>query len=268
MAMPETTTAIEVLGATQTAVALGWVAGSVEQTYRLYRDGAVVYEGRDTHFVDAGLTAGATHTYTLTGVVGSVESDGVTVIATTNSSVVLITDRTAADVSAGRRKGYYNALDLIRVGEAMVYAQGLLKDSGYAVSIAVKLDWQLDDIPTNVQMDQYISSVRNLRHAMDLLATTPAAPDSMDRLGYSGANDIEKILEDVEYTVHHVFSCLWRAGQFDAWAGDRRPFATSNSDIGRTWEELDAMNTTWANWEVASWYLLLYGNLQAEGVIN
>ena len=268
MATPETTTAIEVLGATQTAVALGWSAVGVEQTYRLYRDSTVVYEGRDTHFVDAGLTAGATHTYTLTGVVGSVESDSVTVSVTTNSSAVLITDRTAADVAAGRPKGFYNALDMIRVGEAMVYAQGLLKDSGYAVSIAVKLDWQLNDIPTKLQMDQYISSVRNLRHAMHLLATTPAAPDSMDRLGYSGANDIEKILEDVEYTVHHVFSCLWRAGQFDAWAGDRRPFATANSDMGRTWEELDAMNTTWSNWEVASWYLLLYGNLQAEGVIN
>lgn len=268
MATPETTTAIEVLGATQTAVALGWSAGTIEQTYRLYRDGAVVHEGTAIHYVDHGLAAATTYEYTLTCVTSSGESDGVSVSVTTNSAVVLITDRTAADVSAGRRKGYYNALDLIRVGEAMVYAQGLLKDSGYAVSIAVKLDWQLDDIPTKVQMDQYISSVRNLRHAMDLLATTPAAPDSMDRLGYNGANDIEKILEDVEYTVHHVFSCLWRAGQFDAWAGDRRPFATSNSDIGRTWEELDAMNTTWANWEVASWYLLLYGNLQAEGVIN
>lgn len=268
METPETTTAIEVLWATQTAVALVWVAGSVEQTYRLYRDSTVVYEGRDTHFVDAGLTAGATHTYTLTGVVGSVESDSVTVSATTNSSVVLITDRTAQDVAARRPKGHYNALDLIRVGEAMVYAKGLLQNSGYAVSINVRLDWQLDDIPTQAQMGQYISSVRNLRHAMSLLATTPAAPDSMDGLGYGEANDIEKILEDVEYTVHHVFSCLWRAGQFDAWAGDRRPFATANSNMGRTWEELDAMNTTWTNWEVATWYLLLYGNLKAEGVVS
>lgn len=265
---PEAPETLEVIGTTQNAVVLAWPAVPVDKSYRLYRDGVVVYEGNDLHYTDSGLAAGSSHTYSIHGLGGTSETVGVTAEATTTDGIVLITDRTASDVSAGRRKGYYNALDLIRVGEAMVYAKGLLKDSGYAVSIAVKLDWQLNDIPTKLQMDQYISSVRNLRHAMDLLATTPAAPDSMDRLGYSGANDIEKILEDVEYTVHHVFSCLWRAGQFDAWAGDRRPFAIANSDMGRTWEELDAMNTTWSNWEVASWYLLLYGNLQAEGVIN
>lgn len=33
----------------------------------------------------------------------------------------------------------------------------------------------------------------------------------------------------------------------------------------RTWEELDAMGTTWANWQVATWDDLLYGSLKKEG---
>ena len=66
MATPETTTAIEVLGATQTAVALGWSAGTIEQTYRLYRDGAVVNEGTAIHYVDRGVAAATTYEYTMT----------------------------------------------------------------------------------------------------------------------------------------------------------------------------------------------------------
>ena len=259
---------LTVLGSTRNAVILGWAAVPTEHPCRLYRDGVLIYEGSDISCTDHSLSPGQTYSYRITGYNGQHETAGEVLSAATTSGIVLITDRTAADVAAGRPKGFYNALDLIRVGEAMVYAQGLLKDSGYAVSIAVKLDWQLNDIPTKLQMDQYISSVRNLQHAMDLLATTPAAPDSMSGLGYAGANDIETILEDIEYTVQHVFSGMFRSGQFDVWAGDRRPIPTANSDLGRTWETLDAMETTWANWEVASWYLLLYGNLKEEGVVS
>lgn len=265
---PPKPTGFHVIGGVQTAIILAWNASPEEVTFSLKRDGVEVYRGGKLTYTDSGLTKGTEYRYTLTAITQYGETSTDAFMAATKTAIERITDRTAQDVAARRPKGHYNALDLIRVGEAMVYAKGLLQNSGYAVSINVRLDWQLDDIPTQAQMGQYISSVKNLRHAMSLLATTPAAPDSMDGLGYSGANNIEKILEDVEYTVHHVFSCLWRAGQFDAWAGDRRPFSTANSDMGRTWEELDAMNTTWANWEVATWYLLLYGNLKEEGVVS
>lgn len=33
----------------------------------------------------------------------------------------------------------------------------------------------------------------------------------------------------------------------------------------RTWEQLDAMKTTWRNWQVATWDDLLYGSLKKEG---
>lgn len=267
-AQPEAPASLELIGTTRNAAILAWPVAPVGQSYRLYRDGVVVYEGSALCYTDAGLAAGSAHVYSVHTLSGSTESEGVTTEATTTEGIVLITDRTAADVSAGRRKGYYNALDLIRVGEAMLYAQGLLTQSGYGVSIAPKLDWQLSDIPTHAQMDRYLSDIRVLRSAMDLLSSTPQAPGSASGLTWSKANDIEKIIESIEYTVEHVFAGLFRAGQFDAMAGDRRPFPTANSDMGRTWEELDDMGTTWANWELATWYLLLYGNLKEEGVVS
>lgn len=204
MATPETTTAIEVLGATQTAVALGWSAVGVEQTYRLYRDSTVVYEGRDTHFVDAGLTAGATHTYTLTGVVGSVESDGVSVSVTTNSAVVLITDRTAEDVSEGRAKGRYNALDFIRVGEAVAYLEERFSTVGISVPVSPKLDWQIDDIPTQAQALHYLEDIEALRGKLLEYRETVSAPDSLTSLTWGQANDIETILMDTEKLIRDI----------------------------------------------------------------
>ena len=254
-----------ILDATMQAVILLW--GAPEDRCRLYRNDALVYEGTDSHYTDAGLIPGLTYTYRLTGYNGSHETAGVSLDAQTRESVLLITDRTATDVASGTRKGRYNATDLIRVGEAMLYAQSLLAQSGFSVSINPKLDWNLDDIPTQAQMERYLTDLRTLRSAMDLIASTPQVPDGMSGLTISRANDIETIIKNIEYTVDHVFAGLFRLSQFDAVTGDRRPIPTANSDMGRTWGELDAMQTTWASWQVASWYLLLYGNMKEEGVV-
>ena len=267
-AKPEAPASLDLIGTTRNAAVLAWPGAPVGQSYRLYRDGVVVYEGSALCYTDAGLAAGSAHAYSVHTLSGSTESEGVIAEATTTEGIVLITDRTAADVSAGRRKGYYNALDLIRVGEAMLYAQSLLAQSGFSVSIDPKLDWNLNDIPTQAQMERYLTDLRTLRSAMDLIASTPQVPDGMSGLTISRANDIETIIESIEYTVDHVFAGLFRLSQFDAVTGDRRPIPTANSDMGRNWGELDAMETTWANWELATWYLLLYGNLKEEGVVS
>lgn len=202
MALPKE---IEILGTTQTAVALGWAVANTEQGYRLYRDGSIVYEGAGTSFVDAGLAPAATHTYTLVGAIGAVESDGVTVSSTTKSAVELIVDRTAADVAAGRRKGRYNALDLIRVGEAIQYAvRRLNSDAGYNISASPKLDWQLSDIPTRVQMEAYLRDIATLRRTVAASRETPLVPGSMSGLTWALANDIEQILQDAETMIKYI----------------------------------------------------------------
>lgn len=205
MVQPETPAALNVLGATQNAVILVWAAAPVEQSYRLYRDGAVIYDGTDLSYTDHGLAAGSTHTYTVTGVVGTVETDGVTAEAATASGIVLITDRTEADVSSGRTKGRYNALDLIRVGEAVLYTKSILNsDTGFDINVSVKLDWQMNEIPTQAQMHAYLENIRRVRSIVQAYRTTADAPSSMNGLTWGKANDIEAILSDAETLVRDI----------------------------------------------------------------
>lgn len=198
---PET---LEVIGTTQNAVVLAWPAVPVDQSYRLYRDGVVVYEGNDLHYTDSGLAAGSSHTYSIHGLGGTSETVGVTAEATTTDGIVLITDRTASDVSAGRRKGYYNALDLIRVGEAMAYLEERFATVGISVSVSPKLDWQLSDIPTHAQALRYINDVGVLRGKLTEFRETVSLPGSLTTLTWGQANDIEAILLDAEKLIRDI----------------------------------------------------------------
>lgn len=201
---PEAPETLEVIGTTQNAVVLAWPAVPVDQSYRLYRDGVVVYEGNDLHYTDSGLAAGSSHTYSIHGLGGTSETVGVTAEATTTDGIVLITDRTASDVSAGRRKGYYNALDLIRVGEAMAYLEERFATVGISVSVSPKLDWQLSDIPTRAQALRYINDVGVLRGKLTEFRETVSPPDSLTALTWGQANDIETILLDVEKLIRYI----------------------------------------------------------------
>ena len=207
MALPSGYTppeALEVIGTTQNAVVLAWPAVPVDQSYRLYRDGVVVYEGNDLHYTDSGLAAGSSHTYSIHGLGGTSETVGVTAEATTTDGIVLITDRTASDVSAGRRKGYYNALDLIRVGEAMAYLEERFATVGISVSVSPKLDWQLSDIPTRAQALRYLNDVGVLRGKLTEFRETVSPPDSLTALTWGQANDIETILLDTEKLIQTI----------------------------------------------------------------
>ena len=51
--------------------------------------------------------------------------------------------------------------------------------------------WYEDDIPTADLMEKYLANVSALRSTIDLLSTTPEAPESMELLTYIEANNIE-----------------------------------------------------------------------------
>ena len=203
-AQPEAPASLEVVGATRNAVVLAWPAVPVDQLYRLYRDGVVVYEGTDLHCTDSGLAAGSAHVYSVHTVIGSTESEGVTTEATTTEGIVLITDRTAADVSAGRAKGRYNVLDLIRVGEAMAYLEECFAAVGILVTVSPKLDWKLSDIPTYAQALHYLKDLGMLRGKLLEYRETVSPPDSLNALTWAQANDIETILLDVEKLIQTI----------------------------------------------------------------
>lgn len=150
----------------------------------------------------------------------------------------LITNRTQADVdrvatltarvSAGTAtaaelaewqsdlKGAYNASDLNRVGSAVAYVAGRL--NGYAVAVSPKQDWTVSDIPTAGQMASYLRDVAALRGAIAVMASTPPTPDSASGLTWREANNIEKILTDVDELLTRMAAAWFYSG--DLYAGE------------------------------------------------
>ena len=134
----------------------------------------------------------------------------------------LVTDRTQADVnrvkaiakkiSAGTAseseltewntatlKGSYNTTDLNRVGKAMKYVADQMNSFGYAVSISSKTDWVETDAPALSDMALYLSNLAVLRNAFAVMQSTPKAPTDMEYLTVDEANNIEKILVDIDF---------------------------------------------------------------------
>ena len=73
--------------------------------------------------------------------------------------------------------------------------------SGSSGEINNNLDpykWYESDIPTESSMEMYLQNVSEMRDAITAVESTPEVPESMGQLTYDKANDIEKILLDVE----------------------------------------------------------------------
>lgn len=175
----------------------------------------------------------------------------------------LIYDRSANEVGRNS-KGSYNASDLNRVGEACAELYATLTRYGYSVPgyTALKTDWGIGNIPTAAQMETYLATVAALKAA---ILATQELPETMEHLTVEGANNIERLLAEIDLLIRRMVRAFLRTAQANLYSSSKwRGIPTSYSDYGRTWAELDAMETTWRNWNAATWYLLLYGNLKAE----
>ncbi len=139
----------------------------------------------------------------------------------------LIYDRAAADVAYARAhpdnptplKGCYNYQDLNRVGEWCQILQDLLAAQGYYVTVQVKTDWTMTDLPTEAAMETYLGNVRALREGFTVLPTTPALPASLNNLTFSGANNIEKNIADMLTLLGYMIEQMRPAGTFYAGEG-------------------------------------------------
>lgn len=130
----------------------------------------------------------------------------------------LITDRTAADVRLGRDKGFYNATDLNRVCDAVAYIAERFTDYGYAVAVSPKADWSESDTPTASQMETYRLNIANLRAVIAIMASTPETPETMRALNYVKANNIERILLDLDTLITNMEQAWFFSG--DLYAGE------------------------------------------------
>jgi len=124
-----------------------------------------------------------------------------------------VTDRTEADVRNKTGKGYYNATDLNRVGHNIDYLAGLLNSYGYAVAVAPKTDWQINDIQRATGMEQYIADLNALK---DGFYGTVPLPDGMDDLTPEAANNIERLLLEIEQSINNMAAALFYSGELFA----------------------------------------------------
>lgn len=196
----------------------------------------------------------------------------------------LITDRTQADADRAESlaakgwqsmaaeeqaeysqpmKGAYNAADLNRVNGAMSYLAGRFRGYGYTIELAPVPVWERRDIPSPAQMEVYLSNLAALRAVFTVLSTTPAVPPDMEDPTPEECNDIERILIDIEFVIDHSAMCFKRLAAYGFVSGNVL-FPSFTSDLGRTWNDLDALAMKWSDLDAhgSSWYVIQYGVLK------
>ena len=138
----------------------------------------------------------------------------------------LITDRTQADVDARNDKGTYTAIDLNRVGAAMNYVSDRLKAAGYDPHISPKTDWKNEDWVDQAAQAVYLGDLAELRKQFSMMKSMPEVPprilatgiNTNDGLTHTWANDIERILEDVDALLTNISAAWFFSG--DLFSGE------------------------------------------------
>lgn len=149
----------------------------------------------------------------------------------------LVTDRTKADVETWKAfrdkgaanmtqdevirwnaglKGAYSYKDLNRVGEALGYARDILAETGYIspTAFTAKNDWKIAEIPTETDIAFYLDCVKKVREAFSfsVYPETPPAPVYGGALDYIEANDIERIIFDIDTLIEKMLAARFYSG--------------------------------------------------------
>ncbi len=132
-----------------------------------------------------------------------------------------MTDTERAEWLAGDMKGAYNKGDLNRVGEALNYLRDRLTAAGYITyqtNFTAKTNWTVASIPTADDLTYYLKCVSNVRNALSVFTNTPPAPTDTGALSIDEANNIEKILLDVETLINNMLAARFFCN--DVFAGE------------------------------------------------
>lgn len=97
----------------------------------------------------------------------------------------------------------YRALN--RTEKAMEYVNEIFKELGYFKNMQFKTDWSNEEI-TREQAERYIDNLRTLRSFLIMESTTPIVPNTINGMSISKANDIEKIIYDIDVLLKKIIS--------------------------------------------------------------
>lgn len=125
----------------------------------------------------------------------------------------LIFDRTQNDLEESTSKGYYNYTDLNRVEVWCEYLANLLTSYSYPVSIIVKKDWTMSDLPNADDMERIRSNVNAIKTAFHAYTNIP---ENLEYMSIEKANAIEKILSEIDFLTKNMISCFRYSNTFNA----------------------------------------------------
>lgn len=116
-------------------------------------------------------------------------------------------------------KGAYNESDLNRVTEAVEYLATRIRGYGNNLdALSGQGVWSMEDIPTSDSMRRYLDNVGLIRSSISVLPSTPVVPDDMEDLSVDEANDIEKVLVDVDFLLNNMEAAWLYSG--DIYSGE------------------------------------------------
>lgn len=107
-------------------------------------------------------------------------------------------------------------------GKININATGITPSAITSVTVQLQTstledrEWQEGDVLYRPQWTTYLDNVQKLRDAYYTLAETGELPAPEDKLGYVGANTIEKILADIDLLISWMKSSYRRCGTFRA----------------------------------------------------
>ena len=128
----------------------------------------------------------------------------------------LIYDRTQSDVDGKTSKGYHNVSDLNRIEVACRELADLLTSYGYTVQISTKTDWAITDIRYEGEIERIRQNIGRIKDAYYSFKTTPELPETLNRIDIQKANDIEKILYDIDLLIKNMEASFLFCGTFNA----------------------------------------------------
>lgn len=222
-------------------VSLTWSASSGAETYRVYRDGALIVETEATEYTDTVAESPAAHVYAVTAVNEfgeSALSESVRADIWGDTAPELIYDRTQADVDDAKAliskymrgevldgyeqdlwerglRGCYNTSDVNRVEYHTRELQNILNANGYNIQIDTRL-WSKPDIMRYSDIVRYLGNINAILDAFGRSANAPKLPGIDRWIDYIAANDIEKILYVTRELIYGALAMFRRAGTFRA----------------------------------------------------
>lgn len=124
-----------------------------------------------------------------------------------------ITDRTTEDVRRGTDKGFYNASDFNRVEHNVKALADLLNGYHYQIDVNTKTNWTMQDIIKAEDRERYLSNLQTLK---DRFFGTVPLPETMERLNHEGANNIERLIDEIYTHIRHMECSFRPCGTFAA----------------------------------------------------